>query len=182
MVPRRAAGASAWTGDTNRAPIGDEPGGWIFNVLPLVEQTAMHDLGAGLPTAQKNAANYQRMCIPLGNIVLSHAAEAAGLPVDGRWPVGRQIINAGQMVAVRADHDYAANGGDCIVVASAPPNYLPYWPYYVNADGGPTSMTEVENPGAHNGHRTGTLTVTSIGLRRILPTMTTMTTMTMTTA
>ena len=102
-----------WTGDADRGTDWHQPGGWIYNVLPFIEQTAMHDLGAGLPTAQKNAANYQRMSTPLGILVLSHAAEAVGLPVDGRVPVGQPIINAGQMVAVGRS-DYAANGGDCI--------------------------------------------------------------------
>ncbi len=136
-----------WTGDADRGTDWHQPGGWIYNVLPFIEQTAMHDLGAGLPTAQKNAANYQRMCIPLGILYCPTRRRPLAYPWTG-GAGGAAIINAGQMVAVGRS-DYASNGGDCIVVASPPPNYLPYWPYYVNADGGPTSMTEVENPPGH---------------------------------
>ena len=38
-----------WTGDADRGTDWRQPGGWIYNVLPYIEQRAMHDMGAGMP-------------------------------------------------------------------------------------------------------------------------------------
>ena len=38
----------AWTGDADRGTDWRQPGGWIYNILPYIEQQPLHDLGAGL--------------------------------------------------------------------------------------------------------------------------------------
>jgi prepilin-type N-terminal cleavage/methylation domain-containing protein len=41
-----------WVGDPDRGFGKDQPGGWIYNVLPFIEQQALHDLGSdGNPNA-----------------------------------------------------------------------------------------------------------------------------------
>ena len=50
-----------WTGDADLGTDRRQPGGWIYNVLPYIEQQPLHDLGAGLPAAAKDGANYQRL-------------------------------------------------------------------------------------------------------------------------
>jgi prepilin-type processing-associated H-X9-DG protein len=35
-----------WVGDADRGYGKDQPGGWIYNVLPFIEQTALHDLAS----------------------------------------------------------------------------------------------------------------------------------------
>jgi prepilin-type N-terminal cleavage/methylation domain-containing protein len=57
-----------WTGDADRGTDRHQPGGWIYNVLPFIEQQAMHDLGLGRATAEKNAAHLQRMSVPLASL------------------------------------------------------------------------------------------------------------------
>jgi len=43
-----------------------QPGGWVYNVLPFVEQGALHDLGIGATTvAKKNEAQKTRVATPL---------------------------------------------------------------------------------------------------------------------
>src|SRR5450830_967344 len=37
----------AWTGDADRGTDWRQPGGWIYNILPYIEQQTMHDLGLG---------------------------------------------------------------------------------------------------------------------------------------
>ena len=37
-----------WTGDADRGTDCMQPGGWIYNVLPFIEQQSLHDMGAGL--------------------------------------------------------------------------------------------------------------------------------------
>lgn len=41
-----------WVGDPDRGFGVDQPGGWIFNVLPFLEQNDLHDRGRGLTGTQ----------------------------------------------------------------------------------------------------------------------------------
>ena len=38
----------SWTGDADRGNDWRQPGGWIYNILPYIEQQPLHDMGAGL--------------------------------------------------------------------------------------------------------------------------------------
>ena len=47
---------NVWVGDPNAGVGRHQPGGWIFNVLPYIDQTALHDKGLGKKgTELKNA-------------------------------------------------------------------------------------------------------------------------------
>jgi prepilin-type N-terminal cleavage/methylation domain-containing protein len=41
----------AWAGDPNYGNNERQPGGWMYNILPYVEESALHDLGKGLMPA-----------------------------------------------------------------------------------------------------------------------------------
>lgn len=45
-----------WVGDPDRGYTKSQPGGWIYNILPYVEQQALHDLGAGQADSDKQTA------------------------------------------------------------------------------------------------------------------------------
>ena len=95
-----------WTGDADRGTDWHQPGGWIYNVLPYIEQRAMHDLGAGLPTAAKDLANYQRLTTPLSLLNCPTRRPVTTFP----WTVGYGLSNTSQPTTV-VRSDYAANGG-----------------------------------------------------------------------
>lgn len=44
-----------WVGDPDRGFDQKQTGGWVFNLLPFIEQTPLHDLGLGLQDAQAKA-------------------------------------------------------------------------------------------------------------------------------
>ena len=58
----------AWTGDANQGAGRKQPGNWLFNILPFIEQNAIHDMGFGLSGSAKLDAHRNRMETPLGFI------------------------------------------------------------------------------------------------------------------
>jgi prepilin-type N-terminal cleavage/methylation domain-containing protein len=46
-----------WVGDADQGPGRQQPGGWVYNSLPYVEQQALHDLSAGVTGSAESAAN-----------------------------------------------------------------------------------------------------------------------------
>ncbi len=54
-----------WVGDPDRGFGSRQPGGWAFSILPYMEQQALHDLGAGMTGAARQAAITQREATPI---------------------------------------------------------------------------------------------------------------------
>jgi prepilin-type N-terminal cleavage/methylation domain-containing protein/prepilin-type processing-associated H-X9-DG protein len=55
----------AWQGDPDRGTGLPQPGGWVFNVLPFVDQQPLHDLGAGTTPAEKMQSRVTLCSTPL---------------------------------------------------------------------------------------------------------------------
>ncbi len=54
-----------WQGDPDRGFGLRQPGGWIFNVLPYMEQQALRDIGAGETDQQKRQSRIQLVMQPI---------------------------------------------------------------------------------------------------------------------
>ncbi len=137
-----------WTGDADRGTDWRQPGGWIYNILPYIEQQALHDMGTGLPQAQKYAAHLQRISTPLGILYCPSRRPAIAYPWDpaSGWG-GAPVVNGGGNAGTLGRNDYAANGGDTHTDPWYPYPQQPPWqcaPPHPAA--GPASVTEVENP------------------------------------
>ena len=139
----------SWTGDPDRGNDWRQPGGWIYNILPYLEQQPLHDLGAGLRGQEKMDANLQRTSTPLGVLycptrrpVAAYVWNAASLNQGGVVAAGGgPIVNAGLPVAVGRS-DYAANGGD---LWTQPLTGRPTWQTATQtSDGSPASIQDVE--------------------------------------
>ena len=130
----------AWVGDADRGSDWRQPGGWIYNILPFIEQLPLHDMGMGLMGTAKNDANGLRLTVAL-NVYFCPSRRP---PLD--YPYVAGLGNANQTPpATRARSDYAANAGNNY----DDPTYvggLVAWPVFSNASGGPSSTTDVENP------------------------------------
>ena len=113
----------AWTGDPNRGNDWRQPGGWIYNVLPYIEQRPLHDLGdgLGLATAAELAAATQCAVTPLAVLYCPTRRPAAVYPWSAQSWFTFRPGNMNRPVSGVARNDYAICGGDVYT--------YPYWPH-----------------------------------------------------
>jgi prepilin-type N-terminal cleavage/methylation domain-containing protein len=100
-----------WVGDPDYGFTKRQPGGWIYNLLPYLEQPDLHDLGKGQTGAAKGDAAIQMVRTPL--LVMNCPSRRR--PVLYRSVYGYSISNAqpyGKGTDEEARSDYAANCGD----------------------------------------------------------------------
>jgi prepilin-type N-terminal cleavage/methylation domain-containing protein len=92
-----------WLGHPDRGAGTDQPGGWIYNLLPFVEQRSIHDLGRGQmpPDAAVNARRTQT-ALPL---LMCPTRRGAELFANSRTYLFCDVVTA------VARNDYAMNGG-----------------------------------------------------------------------
>lgn len=95
-----------WIGDPDRGFNHRQPGGWVFTVLPFLEQGPLYSLQAGLTGSARSAAGAKLITTPLAGFQCPSRRPAQNY---GHW--GYTFKFADSVPAV-AKSDYAANGGD----------------------------------------------------------------------
>jgi prepilin-type N-terminal cleavage/methylation domain-containing protein/prepilin-type processing-associated H-X9-DG protein len=100
-----------WVGDPDRGSDRRQPGGWIYQILPYVEQEPLYKLGTGLAfnSAQRQQLIAQRIATPLD--LFNCPSRRTG----GPWPNvnNADYYETGTIVAPKlARTDYAACAGD----------------------------------------------------------------------
>jgi prepilin-type N-terminal cleavage/methylation domain-containing protein/prepilin-type processing-associated H-X9-DG protein len=114
-----------WVGDADRGAGTRQPGGWIYNILPYLEQQALYLLPADgdpsqLTAAQMaGAATMSQQPIALLNCPSRRRAIAYPYPLVS----GYRPVNASSTSTVVLS-DYAANAGDSMVSSFAGPGTL----------------------------------------------------------
>lgn len=107
------AGTSLWhVGDAMRGFGKKQTGGWMYNILPYIEEQALHDMtndGNAAITAQQKAAAavMQQTPVSIYNCPSRRTAKTYPYTLSSNW----QPVNS-DPVTVVARGDYAANGGD----------------------------------------------------------------------
>ena len=56
---------NVWVGDPNAGVGRHQPGGWVFNVLPFIDQSALHDKGLGKRDSELRAALTEMVQTPI---------------------------------------------------------------------------------------------------------------------
>ena len=102
-----------WTGDPDMGFGAHQPGGWIYNILPYLEQGVVHDLAKGLPASQKYQALAQMRSSIIPCLICPSRRKAIG------YPAYQTSYNAGQPATV-GKTDYAANGGTVVFEGTGP--------------------------------------------------------------
>lgn len=97
-----------WVGDADRGHGKKQPGGWIFAVLPFIEQDALFKTGAGLTGTAKNDANAFRSGNPQPIMSCPSRRPMITYPLDPSFT----YLNATNPIARTGRSDYAALGGN----------------------------------------------------------------------
>lgn len=114
-----------WAPDASRGAGADQPGGWIYNLLPYIEQTALHDQATGLTDAERHSQIALVLQKPLAITYCPSRRSVAAYPyTQHNFP----LVNS-DPVTRGAKTDYAINSGDFIVDTLQGP-----------ADGSPSSV------------------------------------------
>ncbi len=98
-----------WAGDPDRGFGRRQPGGWIYGILPYVEQMPLYQQGAGLPFPAKKAALSKTCQTPLEILHCPSRRSAVAYP-NTETPLNILPIDTA------ARTDYAANGGMAAVM------------------------------------------------------------------
>jgi prepilin-type N-terminal cleavage/methylation domain-containing protein len=105
----------AWVGDPDRGFDVKQPGGWAFNLLPHVEQAALHNVGGGLTDAAAKAdLALIRLATPLAIFTCPSRRAARTWPLAAAKPAVNVVAvptTVSRRPAVVARGDYAANMG-----------------------------------------------------------------------
>jgi type II secretory pathway pseudopilin PulG len=112
-----------WIGDPDCGSSWKQPGGWVYNLLPFLDQGNLHDLQSGLTGSARSNAAAQMLSTPL---VMFNCPSRRPLGTYPTWQNGSgpnlggspgdvyQIYATGSASATPnvAKTDYGANGGD----------------------------------------------------------------------
>ncbi len=98
-----------WIGDPDRGFDYRQPGGWVFTVLPYLEQEPVFSLQAGLTGSARSAAGAKLITTPLAGFQCSSRRPTQNYPYLGADWASR--FKFADPVPAVAKSDYAANGG-----------------------------------------------------------------------
>jgi prepilin-type N-terminal cleavage/methylation domain-containing protein len=99
---------SSWVGAADLGYGANQPGGWIYQILPYLDQGTLHDLDKGLSASSgsASAASAKRVSTPLPGLYCPTRRAGKAYPLNNapQYPLPLTVATAGRT-------DYAANGG-----------------------------------------------------------------------
>jgi len=117
-----------WVGDPDRGFGVKQPGGWIYNILPYLDQKNLHDMGTGQSASQKAAQAGLMIGTTMAIAYCPTRRQAVAYPntrSQSDW------YNANPAPSMVARSDYAANQGDSTIDEIGP---------------GPATLADGDNP------------------------------------
>jgi prepilin-type N-terminal cleavage/methylation domain-containing protein len=103
-----------WAGDPDRGYSVRQPGGWMYNILPYMEEQGLHDLGKGLQegSVQKKTLARQVVQTPLAWATCPSRRAVDIFPVTWSGISSSPGINIQPPLPEAARADYSANASD----------------------------------------------------------------------
>jgi prepilin-type N-terminal cleavage/methylation domain-containing protein len=117
-----------WIGDPDRGTGREQPGGWIYNILPYVEERALADIGRQMDSDDKRQVLPRLMRAPLPVLTCPTRSSPQLLPSSPKV-----VPYNAQWTAELAKTDYAVNEGD----------------YFIIPGPGPSTLTQGDSPDYH---------------------------------
>lgn len=102
-----------WSGVPGRGSGQSQPGGWIYSILPQLEQSSLHSLGSSGGVAEREAGYSSRMRTPVAQTYCPSRRSASLLPISKSFAIAP--LPHGQ-ASEAARSDYAINSGSSNVV------------------------------------------------------------------
>jgi prepilin-type N-terminal cleavage/methylation domain-containing protein len=96
----------AWAGDPDRGFRNDQPGGWMYTILPFIEEGTLRNKGKGFPAAAKKTAIKEVIMTP----IKYYFCPSRRLPQTQIFSNGTNYNNADRPPEC-ARNDYVASGG-----------------------------------------------------------------------
>jgi prepilin-type N-terminal cleavage/methylation domain-containing protein/prepilin-type processing-associated H-X9-DG protein len=109
-----------WTGDADRGYGKNQPGGWMYNLLPFMDHKTIHDMSKGASNANKRIINATMVAIPLSEFNCPTRRSSILYATGGPWSEGADVHANFGAAPAQARSDYAGNGG-----AGHPPELAP---------------------------------------------------------
>lgn len=104
-----------WAGDPDRGFGVRQPGGWIYNILPFMDNVAIHDMGKGRTIADKMTIFCDRAQVPIPIFNCPTRRRPMTYTFNARSAASPAINFNAPGRAARSD--YAANGGSIITAS-----------------------------------------------------------------
>jgi type II secretory pathway pseudopilin PulG len=107
----------SYTGDPDRGFDAKQPGGWIYNILPYLEQGNIRQIGVGLSGPKPGGAKYKALAsLRATPIALFYCPSRRAAEI---YPLAQESLNAALPV-LAAKTDYAGNGGSNPIANAGP--------------------------------------------------------------
>jgi len=119
---------SNWVGNPDNGTGINQPGGWIYQVLPYMDGDALHELGKGGTLTVSTSASATRVSMPLPVLYCPSRRAGAAYP----YTLSTLPNNTSKPLPLAGRTDYAINGGSVVPQGPAWPTF-PHFP-------GPTSL------------------------------------------
>ncbi len=140
----------SWIGVPESGFGASQPGGWTYNLLPYIEQQALHDAGENLTGSARDAAIVERARIPLTVYNCPSRRKAMAYPDGHTYFLGE----TSSQIGMAGRSDYSINCGN--------QTYNEYFP-------GPGSLAEGNDPSYGGWHDTSSATGVSFERSEIKP-------------
>jgi prepilin-type processing-associated H-X9-DG protein len=105
-----------WVGDPDRGYDHRQPGGWIYNILPFLDQSVLHDMGKGMDAATKANAATQLVQTPVAFMKCPTRSRPALDRFCVNWPINAGSSQPANVKVARGDYAIclgSADVGDC---------------------------------------------------------------------
>ena len=106
-----------WTGDPDQGFGAKQPGGWTYDLLAYLEETAVARIGAGLPGPGPGGEKYQALATLTSTVLPMFHCPSRRAPKG--YPAIESSYNAA-LPTVLGKTDYAINGGSGRILGAGP--------------------------------------------------------------